>query len=135
GPRSEVKEQIDSIASAALADHFESRYPGYPRFEGSVPIGKGNLGESVKQALSQIAGRSTQLGTSVLRSLELLDSTGSLTRDGTYATALENAVASAGGKVLNRKDLLTERDRGVFTWGSWHLEPAWVAVIAAALTQ
>ena len=135
GPRTQVKEQIDSIASAALTDHFESRYPGYPTFEGSVPISKGNFGESAKQAMSQIAGRKTQLGTAILRSLELLDSTDSLTNGGTYAAALEAEVASAGGKVLNRKDLLIERDRGVFTWGSWHLEPAWVAVIAAALTQ
>jgi hypothetical protein len=135
GPRTQVKDQVDSIASAALADHFESRYPDYPQFQGSVPIGQGNLGVSIKQAMNQIAGGKTQLGTAILKSLDLLDSVESLTNDGTYASALEAEVASAGGKVLNRKDLLTERDRGVFTWGSWHLEPAWVAVIAAALTQ
>jgi hypothetical protein len=135
GPRTQVKDQVDSIASTALADHFVSRYPGYPQFEVTVPIGKGNLGESVKQALNQIAGRKTQLGTAILRSLELLDSDDSLTNDGAYAVTLESEVAGTGGKVLNRKDLLTERDRGVFTWGTCHLEPAWVAVIAAALTQ
>ncbi|WP_372657966.1 DUF6079 family protein, partial [Hydrogenophaga sp.] len=77
---------MDSIASAALGDHFDARYPGYPRFEVSVPIGKGNLGESVKQALNQIAGRKTQLGTAILQSLELLHADESLTNDGTFAS-------------------------------------------------
>lgn len=135
GPRAEMEDQFVSIASTALADHFEARYPGYPSFQGSVPIGRGNLGESVKQALNQITGNKTQLGTAILRSLELLDSDESLSNSGSYAGALESAVAKADGKVLNHKDLLTERDRGVFTWGAWHLEPAWVAVVAAALTQ
>ncbi|MDP3984519.1 MAG: DUF6079 family protein, partial [Acidimicrobiia bacterium] len=135
GSRTSVKEQVDSIAAAALSDHFESRYPGYPRFDVSAPIGKGNLGESVKQALSQIGGRKTLLGTAILRSLDLLSSEDSLTNGGTFAGALEAAVTAAKGKVLNRKDLLTERDRGVYTWGAWHLEPEWVAVLGAALTQ
>lgn len=135
GARASVKDQVDSIASAALADHFSVRYPGYPTFQASVPIGHSNLGESVKQALSQIAGRKTQLGSAMLSSLELVESDGSLTNAGTYARTLEDAVAGAEGKVLNRKDLLTERDGGIWTWGEWHLEPEWVCVIAAALTQ
>lgn len=135
GPRKSVVDQINTIAAAALADHFETRYPGYPAFKGSVPIGRQNLGESVKQALHQITGRPTQLGTAILRSLELLDSSGAITNEGTFAHALETEVSAAKGKVRNRKDLLGERDRGVLTWGSWHLEPEWVVVIAAALAQ
>lgn len=135
GARTSVKDQVDSIAAAALAGHFTVRYPGYPTFQVSVPVGRGNLGESVRQALSQIAGRKTQLGSALLTSLELTDPGGALTSAGAFAQALEAAVGAAGGKVLNRKELLTERDRGVWTWGDWHLEPEWVVVIAAALAQ
>ena len=35
---------------------------------------------------------------------------------------------------MNDTDLLVERDPGVRTWGTWHLEPLWLVVVAAALS-
>ena len=134
GPRTSVKEQVDTIAQTALTKQFGARYPGYPRFE--VAITRANLPETVRQALTQIAtGRSTNLGTKALRSLDLIDSDGAFIESGEFASALLDRLKSADGQVVNRTDLLTERDRGVLTWPSWHLEPAWLVVVAAVLTQ
>src|SRR5205085_341844 len=79
GPRGSVKDQVDTIAATALAGHFSSRYPGYPKFPTSVPVGKDNVEETVRQALTQISsGRATALGTKILEALDLLDLHGSL---------------------------------------------------------
>lgn len=37
--------------------------------------------------------------------------------------------------MLNRSDLLVERNPGLRSWAPWHLEPAWCVVTAAALTH
>lgn len=134
GPRSSVKEQLDSIASLALAAHFAARYPGYPRF--GVTVTRENLQETVRQALQQIAtGRSTSLGTRALEALGLVDAESHLTDTSQFAVALLAKLQEAGGRATNRSDLLVERDPRVWTWQPWNLEPAWLVVVAAALTQ
>lgn len=136
GPRASVKDQMDTIASNALSNHFAARYPDYPKFTTSVPIGKENLEATVQQALVQIAtGRATALSRKVLEALELVDVKGGLTDDGRFSQALLESLKAVGGKVLNRAELLEERDAGVWSWPPWHLEPAWLVVAAAALTQ
>ena len=71
GERSKVQEQIDAVASSALADHFAARYPGYPRF--SRRITPSTLEADVRVALTQIASRRpTGAGTAILEALELL---------------------------------------------------------------
>src|SRR3954451_15980308 len=106
GERSKVQEQIDAVASNALADHFAARYPGYPRF--SRRITPSTLEADVRVALTQIATRRpTGAGTAVLEALELVAINGiDLRADGTYAVELLGAIAAAGGKVVNRSDLL-----------------------------
>jgi len=135
GARSSVAEQIDTVAAAALAQHFEQRYPGYPRFTRRVT--RSTLESDIRVALNQIASRRpTQAGTAMLEGLELLDLDGIGLRDsGTYAGALLAALAATGGKVLNRSDLLQPLDKDVLAWGPWHLEPGWLMVVAAALCQ
>jgi hypothetical protein len=134
GPRGSVKEQVDTIAAAALADHFAARYPGYPGF--GVEVTRANLPETIRQALAQVATtRPTALGTKALEALDLLDVHGNLVEMGEFAQALLNRLDGAGGKVLNRSEILAERDRGLSTWAPWHLEPAWLVVVASALTQ
>ena len=134
GPRGTVKDQIDSIASEVLEPHFDDRYPGYPKFE--VVVTKDNLQETVRQALNHIAiNRKTDLSHRVLRSLALLDKQEELSTDGDYAALLAQKLAGAGGVAINRDELLFERDKAVFGLEPWFLEPVWVAVIAAALTQ
>lgn len=135
GERSKVQEQIDAVASAALGGHFDARYPGYPRF--SRRITPSTLDADVRVALTQIATRRpTGAGTAILEALELVAINGTdLRADGTYATALLEAMAAATGKVVNRSDLLAPLDPGVPVWGPWHLESVWLVVLAAGLCQ
>ena len=67
-PRGSVKDTIDAMASSVLAPQFESRYPGYPAFSVDVTLGQdGNLGETVRQCISQIVTRrATTLSAKVL---------------------------------------------------------------------
>jgi hypothetical protein len=134
GPRTTVKEQIDTIASSVLTSHFDARYPGYPDF--GVPVTQSNRGETVKQALTQvITGRPNALGSKVLSALNLVDVHNTLVDDGPFAAHLLSQVDGGGGRAVNRSDLFTERDPDVVSWGPWYLEPAWFVVVAAALTQ
>jgi hypothetical protein len=135
GERTKVQEQIDAVASAALSDHFASRYPEYPRF--SRRITPSTLEADVRVSITQIATRRpTAAGTAILAALELLATEGTDLRfDGTYGAALIAKLDAAGGKVVNRSDLLQQLDPGVPVWGSWHLEPVWLMVVAAALCQ
>lgn len=134
GSRTTVKEQVDAIAAAALAPHFEDRYPGYPPF--GVQVTQANLAETVRQAMAQvITTRSNQLGSKVLTALGVLDLQGNLVADGPHAAHLLTQVAEGAGQAINRGEFLDEREPGVFTWGPWHLEPCWFVVVAAALTQ
>lgn len=135
GDRSKVQEQIDAVASSALADHFAARYPGYPRF--TRRITPSTLETDVRVALTQLATRRpTSAGTAILEALELLAVNGvDLRADGTYAAELVGKLESAGTKVVNRSDLLKPLDPDVPAWGSWHLEPVWLVVVAAALCQ
>jgi len=135
GERSKVQEQINAVASTALNDHFASRYPGYPRF--SRRITPSTLEADVRVSLTQIATRRpTAAGTAILEALKLLAMDGTdLRSDGSYAAELIAKLDAAGGKVLNRSDLLQPLDPGVPAWGPWHLEPVWLVVVAAALCQ
>ncbi len=135
GPsKATLKDQVDAIAAKRLSDHFEARYPGYPKFTAEVT--RGNTLDSARAALQQIAtNRKTELSSKVLSSLALVDVGGSLVESGEFAKALLGELKSAGGKALTRDALLVDRDPGVPTWGPWHLEPIWLVVVAAALTQ
>lgn len=133
GGRRSVKDQADSIASFVLEPHFKDRYPGYPKFDQELT--RANLAPTVQAALQAIARRrDTALGRTGLGALQLLDMNGAITADGPYAQHLLAQLNTAGGRAVNRNDLLVERDLGVHTWGPWHLEPAWLVVVAAALT-
>ena len=134
GPRSRVKDQIDSIAAAALDAHFNERYPEFPIFE--VGVTKENVQETVRVVLNHIAvGRKIDLSKKILRSLKLMDNAEGLTADGPFAQELSKKLRGADGKALNRSELLTERDPGVWSWEPWYLDPVWLVVTAAVLTQ
>lgn len=132
GARRSVKDQVDTIAAQLLAEHFDQRYPDYPRF--SVDVTHTNLGAVVTASLQSIARRrETTLGKAGLDALQLVDIEGAITADGPYARHLQAQLEAAAGKAVNRQVLLVERDLGVPTWGPWHLEPGWLVVVAAAL--
>lgn len=132
GARKSLKEQLDTIASTALATHFATRYPNYPAFADQLTAS--NLSNAVQAALAQLAGKDTALGRSTLSALALRDIDEQISDAGPYASALLERLAAAGGTAVNETELLVERDPGVRTWGPWHLEPLWLVVIAAVLT-
>lgn len=132
GGRRSLKEQVDTIASAALATYFAQRYPSYPMFADQITAS--NSYNAAQAALSQLAGRDTALGRSVLGALQLRDQDEQITHGGSYARALVSTLEAANGGVVNESRLLVERDPGVKTWAPWHLEPLWLVVVGAALT-
>ncbi|MCC2309163.1 DUF6079 family protein [Cellulomonas chengniuliangii] len=132
GSRRSLKEQLDTIASNALTPHFATRYPGYPTFGDEIT--PSNLMNATQAALGQLSGKDTALGRSVLNALGLRDIDEQVTDTGPFATELLRLLAAARGQAVNGDELLVERDPGVRTWGSWHLEPLWLVVVAAALT-
>lgn len=135
GPRASVRDQLRSVSSHILVAHFDERFPDYPTF--AVEITPDNLADAVRNALTHLAdtARATTATRKILSSLDLLGPDDSVRGDGTFASALADRLAATGGKVLNRSDLLTERDPGMRSWAPWHLEPAWSVVVAAALTH
>lgn len=135
GPRSSVRDQLRSVSSHILGKNFEERFPGYPTF--AVEITPDNLSDAVHSALVHLAdtSRATTASRKILGSLGLLGNDDGIRADGEFAKALADQLAAAGGKVLNRSDLLVERDPGLRSWAPWHLEPAWCVVTAAALTH
>jgi hypothetical protein len=135
GDRSKVQDQIDAVSAAALANHFDDRYPGYPRF--GKRLTSSTIEADVRVALTQIASRRpTGAGTAILEALQLAEINGTeLRADGTYAATLVATIESFGGKVVNRTDLLESLEPNVLAWGPWHLEPHWLVVVAAALCQ
>jgi Family of unknown function (DUF6079) len=137
GPQPSPKDVIDDIASRALDGYFKARYPGYPTFAAEITLGaKGNIAVTVKDVISGIVSRHpTALASKILAGLELTDPKGEIVDTGVYATQLLTDLAVAGGRPLNRADLFTERDSKVLSWGPWFLEPAWLAVVAAAMCQ
>ncbi|MGW1004466.1 DUF6079 family protein [Streptomyces sp. NPDC002520] len=132
GARKSLKEQLNTIASTALAGHFATRYPNYPVFSEQLTVM--NLFSAAQAALAQLAGKDTALGRSTLSALALRDIDEQISDTGPYASALLETLAAADNSAVNETDLLSERDPGVRTWGSWHLEPLWLVVIAATLT-
>ncbi len=136
GDRSTVDEQIATVSASCLAGHFAQRYPGYPRF--SRRLTRSSFDADVRVALTQVVtARATGAGTAILEGLELVNLDGNgLRPDGTYAAALVDRLSQAGGRVLNRAELLMPLESPeVLVWGPWHLEPAWMMVLAAALCQ
>lgn len=135
GPRSSVRDQLRSVAAHILVTNFEKRFPGYPTF--AVEITPDNLSDAVHSAFVHLSdtSRATTASRKILGSLSLLGNDDGIRADGEFATALADQLAAAGGKVLNRSDLLIERDPGLRSWAPWHLEPAWCVVTAAALTH
>jgi hypothetical protein len=132
GGRRSLKEQIDTIASAALATYFATRYPSYPVFADQITAA--NSYTAAQAALAQLAGRDTALGRSILTTLQLRDQDEQITQSGQFASALASTLGAANGGAVNEAHLLSERDPGVKTWAPWHLEPLWLVVTGAALT-
>lgn len=127
----EFKDYIDRAASNLLSTWFRSVAPEYPSFK--TIITKENREKAFKDALDYLNGRHSDNGRRVLEALELLD--GDEVRPGKsrYARSiLEKLNTLEPGRVLNRKDILTEIN-GYYYDAAYRLEAEWVFVAMAAL--
>ena len=132
--RINFRDLVNTVGGICLAPHFEDQAPDYPRF--SVHITGGNRAQAAQAALRAVAGqhRSRQ-ATAILDALELLDGDRLAPEHSKYAQHILDAMAEKGhGRVLNRAELIHD-DVGVEYMApeSLRLEPAWVAVVLAAL--
>jgi hypothetical protein len=134
-----LREQIMRLASAFLSEHFELKYPRYPKFSG-IDFTFETMTQAVDATLRAIAGSSaTKPAQVVLEGLGLayMENGGLVftTENSQYAKqVLKSLYALDAGKVLNRKDLIggavnAEVD---FKFG---LEPEWMMVVVLSLVR
>ncbi len=132
--RINFRDLVNTISGICLEPHFQDQAPEYPFF--SVLITGANRGQAAQDALRAIAGQArTKQATAVLDALGLLDGEKIDPYQSKYAKhILEIAKKKGHGQVVNRSELIQERD-GVefFAWESFRLEPEWATVILAAL--
>jgi hypothetical protein len=135
-----IEELLRLVASHLLAPDFEERYPDYPAFQRlPQPISEAARPSDAMEAIRSLAGRGrTNLATTVLEGLELLDSTGMVRPyQSRYAQKfLELLQQKAPGQVVNRGELVESVAGGIQPIEKdifFHLEPEWVAVVLLAL--
>ncbi len=129
-----VREVVQSVASACLAPHFEETAPEYPKF--SVRITSDNLEQAAREALRGIAGPSrTRQANAALDALELLEDDKLEPRRSRYAKNVLALLEGKGaGQVTNREELVRHTQTGeFFAPETFRLEPEWLVVVLAAL--
>ena len=129
-----VRDLLELTGSVCLATSFEDRYPEYPTF--TVKLAAGNLKQPTEDAIRWLAGGAkNQLATAVLDGLELLDGDKLKPQKSRYAKlVLEKLESKPPGQVVNRKELITEKN-GVELESRYHLEPELLLIVLAALIQ
>jgi hypothetical protein len=136
GGRINVRDVVNTVASACLAPHFEDIAPNYPSF--SLLITTANRELATQDALKAIAGGPrTKVGTAVLEALELLDGERLDAAKSKFACQVVDALKKKGhGQVVNRSELVHEV-HGVeyFAPETCRLEPEWLVVLLAALVH
>ena len=133
GSNYSFREIINSIGSFYLKEHFNQKYPNYPVFEKLIT--NENKDQYVKETLKFITNNvPSKISTSVLSSLELLNSNGDIdTTSSKYANVIKNKLQSkATNEVLNRDEFM------IFEQEEWfdselHLENDWVLVVLCAM--
>lgn len=128
------------IAAHLLAPDFEDRYPDYPSFKRATQvIAENSRSASAMDAVFHLGGRSrTNLATTVLEGLELLDADGNIRPyESKYAEKFLKALTKKPeNQVLNRGELIEQVAAGITPIEKdvyFHLEPEWVAVVLLAL--
>jgi Family of unknown function (DUF6079) len=132
GERPAPREQLNLVASVALASHFESTAPEYPKFE--VRITRENRAQNAQDAIRWLTGGiKSKVGTAVLDALELLDGDRVDVRRSRYARQVLDVLAAKGPlQVLNRSELVVDH-QGVDYWMPFRIEPEFLAVVISAL--
>ncbi len=135
GPKHEVRDMVEAVASACLSAYFEDQHPDHPSFE--VRVTRSNREELCKEAIKQIAGPGTSKpGTAILDGLGLLDGNSIRPTASPYAKPVLDALASKKpGQVVNRRELMEKvsLSHSLEVQKETRLEPDLFAVVLAAL--
>jgi len=124
---------INAVAEVRLESHFANIAPEYPKF--AISITEGNRAQAAKDALLAIAGiKRTKQAEAVLDALELLDGDRVTPRQSRYAAYILDLKQHKGDAVLNRGEVLIEKDSRAFLAPErFRLEPELTLVVIAAL--
>jgi hypothetical protein len=132
GARPTPRDQLNLAASIALASHFESTAPEYPKFE--VLVTRENRVQNAQDAVRWLTGGiKSKVGTAILDALELLDGDRVDVRRSRYARQVLDLLAAKGPlQVLNRGELVVDH-QGVDFWMPFRLEPEFLGVVLTGL--
>ncbi|MHA1787296.1 MAG: DUF6079 family protein [Candidatus Thorarchaeota archaeon] len=134
GPKSQVRDIIESVAASCLNNHFEDKYPEYPTFD--VIITKDNREDMCRSAIKELVfPGSVSSGRKVLESLELIVNDRLDPRKSKYAKWIMDILnEKKSGTVLNRKDIIITKD-GDEVGARFDLEKEFIMVILASLAN
>jgi len=130
-----ARDLVNAIASTALAPAFDRQFPGYPAFAGlPQPITEETRAQAATEGLRYVAALiKTEQGAAVVDGLQLRKDGSINPADSPYAAEVLGVLgAKAQGQVVNRGELIAERD-GVEVDGRHGMEPEWMAVVLLAL--
>ena len=138
GNRVNVRDMVNTVASAVLEPYFKQQAEEYPTF--SVLVTESDRPQAAQDALRWMRGATqSKRATAVLDALQLLDGDTLAPYSSPYAQyILAKLRERPNGQVLNRSDLLTDV-AGVEYMApypeKYRLEPEWVVVLLAALVR
>ncbi len=134
GPKTQVRDIIESVAASCLNNHFEDKYPDYPTFE--ITITKDNREDMCKSAIKELVfPGSVTSGRKVLESLELFTNERLEPKKSRYAKWIIDLIdEKKTGTVLNRKDIIVSKD-GDEVGAHFGLEKEFVIVILVSLVN
>lgn len=132
---SSPRELVNALGSTRLADSFERRFPGYPRFSGlGAPVTEKSRADTATEGLKFIAGSiQTLQGAAVVEGLGLSEAGRINSSKSAYAEQVRNVLAAKGaGQVVNRDELVVTKDAVELALDGG-LEPEWLSVVLLAL--
>jgi predicted ATPase len=130
-----MRDTVNAVGSACLAEHFANVAPNYPHF--SILLTTASIPQAAQDAIRGIAQPATRTrqAKAVLDALELLDGDSLEPAKSQYAREIVDLLKSKGtGQVLNRQELIQPIDDvSYFLPHKFRLEPEWAVVLFTAL--
>ena len=134
-----LRDQVYRLSAAFLADHFQQKYPQYPRFSG-IDFTTETISQAAEACLRAIAGgsatRPVQAALEGLKlgSFENGEMVFTIDESPFARTIIERLNALDEGHVLNKADLMGG-EPGAETDVAFKLEPEWFFVVLFALVR
>ncbi|MDD3545022.1 MAG: DUF6079 family protein [Kiritimatiellae bacterium] len=130
-----IRDTVNAVGSACLAEHFYNQSPNYPTF--SLLLTTRTLTQAAQDAVRGIAQPATRTkqATAALDALELLDGDKLEPARSQYAKHIIDLLKTKGqGQVLNRQELIQPVNTvDYFVPDKYRLETEWAVVLLASL--